>query len=55
MNGRTTIGLLAGVALGAAAAAAYSMMSGQDKARLRKFAQDSGHKLAEKTGEIMGK
>jgi hypothetical protein len=49
------MGMVAGVVLGAAAATAFGMMSWQDKAKIRKFAQDSGHKLAEKTGDIMGK
>lgn len=48
-------GIVTGLAIGAAAAGAYGMMSRQQQRRLRSFAMRSGKKLSDKAGELFGK
>lgn len=48
-------GLMAGMALSAAAMTAFSMMSRQNKRKVRSLAMKSGRKLTDKAGELFGK
>lgn len=48
-------GIVAGMALGAAAVSAFGMMSRQNQRKLRSFAMRSGKKLTNKAGELFGK
>ena len=52
----STIGsIMAGMAMGAAAVGAYSMMNRQTQNKVRSFAMRSGKMLTNKAGELLGK
>ncbi len=55
MKGSAVGGMMTGLALGAAAVTAFSMMSRQNQRKVRAFAMRSGRMLTDKANELFGK